>query len=247
MKHLDHYAGAEPSKHISDTLVRRGGKNGMGFPIYRLVDSPAVMEKVGGIWQEWDPNLNVQDRGGIESSEGGAPVESHHRPERVAAELREVPTYSHLDEPGWVLERWYPASYFGSPTAWEQNVVLTPDDEGKLTVPSNIPRLGPFPSQGRYLMIVGPFPLEPDLGFLQDYIAWWEERRASFPTDVEEHIRNCVQRAMDREEVRSEHAMRENHMRLMDSVSPLTSTSLEAGRWRSKSFEKAGMTSHIGN
>lgn len=209
----------------------------MGFPVYRMVRSEYVLEKVGGRWNQWDADLDVDDRGGIETDHEGKPAESHHRPDRVVVEVRQVQTYSHLDEPGWILERWYPAAFFGSPAAWAENVVAG----------TNVPLLGPFPSEGRYLKIVGPFPLEPDLSFIEDYIASWEQRRASFPDDVEEHIRNCELAAQEREERRSEGAVQKNFERMRESVAPLSSTSLEAGRWRSRMFERAGQTAHIGN
>jgi hypothetical protein len=237
LDHLDNYAGPEPMRQISDALLRRGRMNALGFPIYRLVRSEFIFEKVGGRWNDWDADLNVADRGGISTGMQGEAVQTHHRPDRVAEEVREVPTYSHLDSQGWVLERWYPASYFGSPEAWG----------AQLLPGTKIPLLGPFPSQGRYLMLVGPFLHEPDLCFLHDFISHWEQRRASFPDDVEQHIKRRTEDAIAREEERSQRAQRENFERLRDSVKPLTSTTLEAGRWRSKQFEKAGFTSHIGN
>jgi hypothetical protein len=246
-RHLDHYAGREPSRVMRETLKRRGGVNAMGFPVYRMVWSENVMEQVGGLWHEWDADLTIEDRGGIEAGADGRPTLSHHRPDRVVAELRTVPTYSHLEIAGWVVERWYPPAFFGSPQEWASHVVLTLDGDGQPTVPSNIPRLGAYPSQGRYLMIVGPLPKEPTINYVEDYIAWWEQRRASFPADAEQYVREQVELATKRDEENSDRAIRENHDRLMASVSPLTSTSLEAGRWRSAMFERAGHTAHIGN
>lgn len=236
MNHLDRYAGPEPIRRVSDTLIRRGGRMGTGSPIYRLVRSEYVFEKVGGLWHEWDKNLNIADRGGI-TTEEGKPVESSFRPDRVVAELRETQVYSHFDEPGWVLERWYPGVFFGSPVAWESHKVPG----------SNIQLLGPFPTQGRYLCIAGPFPKPPSIGFIEDFIASWESRRDSFPTDVEKHIQMRVEEATRLHEARTEHAIRENTERLEASVAPIDSTTLEAGRWRQKHFESAGHTSHVGN
>lgn len=210
---------------------------GQGYPVYRLVRSEYVMEKVGGLWNEWNADLNVTDRGGIVTGETGAPSQSSYRPDRVVPEVREVQTYSHLDEQGWMLERWYPAAFFGSPTWWAAQVVKG----------TNLPKFGPYPSEGRYLAICGPMQREPSMSFLEDFISSWEERRASFPDDVEKHIRQRVRDAEIAEEKRSEHAKRENSERLAAKMEPVVSTTLEAGRWRSRQFEKAGYTSHIGN
>lgn len=199
--------------------------------------SEFILEQVGGTWHDWDENLSIEDRGGIETAQDGTPQQSHYKVDRIVTEIRVVPTYSHLDSPGWILERWYPAPFFGSPLAWENMVVPG----------TSVPRLGAYPSEGRYLMQTGPFPVEPDMTFIEDFISSWEERRESFPRDVEQHIKMRVQACIDRDERESAHAMQANEDRIMASVQPITSTSLEAGRWRSARFERAGQTSHIGN
>ena len=250
MKHLDNYPstpGTEPSPQLAGTLTRRGGVNPMGFPIYRLVQSELVVEKIGGAWHEWDDNLNIADRGGIESGEGGRAQKSHFSPDRVVLEVRDVPKYAHLDDQGWILERWYPASFYGSPQAWESHKVKIADVNGHMTIESSVPQLGPFPAHGQYEMLTGPFTREPSISFLEDFISAWEQRRDSFPEDIEKFIRMRVEAATRKEEERAEGAFQKNYLRIKDSAKPLTSTTLEAGRWRSRMFEKSGHTSHIGN
>lgn len=247
MRHLDNYDGAEPSRVISETLKRRSGVTPQGFPIYRLVRSESIMERVGGYWHDWDGNLNAQDRGGIKTDAAGKPTGSHHRFDRAVAEIRLVPTYTHLDTQGWVLERWFSAAFFGSPLAWFDHVVMTPDEAGALTVRSKIPRWPDYPSQGKYLMIVGPFDYEPAMGFLEDFIAFRERKMEEFPADIEVHMKQCERRCVERDRKASERGMRENEDRITSGVAALTGTSLEAGRWRSRMFERAGQESHIGN
>ena len=237
MNHLDNYAGPEPTIATAQTLLRRGGHTPQGFPIYRLVRTEHVIEQVGGSWNIWDENLDVNDRGGIVTGDKGLPTQSFHRPEKVVIDVIAVQKYSHLDEHGWMLERWYPPVFFGSPESWAENVVPG----------SSVPLLGPFPTLGRYIEIYGAVKFEPPISFLEDFIADWEERRAGIPEDVEKHIANRVNEALEREAKRSDHALRDNYERIMDSVRPLTSTTLEAGRWRSQKFRRAGFTSHIGN
>ena len=237
MNHLDHYAAPEPNGNLADILIRRGGNNPMGFPIYRVVRSEYIFEKVGGEWHDWDDNLGMDDRGGLKADGSGGIAVSRFRPDRIFVGIREIPTYTHLDEDGWILERWFPAFYFGSPESWNAHVVKG----------TNLPALGPYPTDGRYLMLCGPFPQEPDVSFVIDYIAHWETRRESFPNDVEAYVKQQVDKAIRREEERGERAIRENTARVMDSVVSLTSNTLEAGRWRSKMWEKSGHTSHMGN
>lgn len=237
----------EPPPVISETLIRRSGKTPSGHPIYRLVRSESIFERVGGYWNDWDENLNIQDRGGIETSEEGKPTKSHHLLDRAVAEIRTVPTYSHLEHQGWILERWFPAAYFGSPDTWFSHVVMLPDEKGALTRPSMLPRWPDYPQDGKYLMIAGTFGAIPALGFLEDFISFREGKMASFPQDIEKHMKMREQECLERDRKASQKAQAENESRLMASVAPLTSTSLEAGRWRSKLFERAGETSHIGN
>lgn len=237
MPHLDNYEGPEPSGETSKTLLRRGGVTPEGHPTYRLVRSEYIYEKSGGLWKDWDDDLGAQDRGGMYSQGDGTFRPSLHKAIRQVAEIRDVPVYSHLDEQGWVLERWFPGSYFGSAEEWEERKV--PD--------TSLPILGEFPVQGKYLMQVGPFPVEPDISFLIDFIAHRESRWESMPTDIDLYVRQKVREAEDKEAKMAEKRIAENHLRVMDSVKGLTSSTLEAGRWRDKMFRRSGHFSHMGN
>lgn len=193
MDHLDKYIGPEPHPHMSDVLLRRCGLNHLGFPIWRMVRSEYVVEKVGGRWSEWNDDLSVADRGGITTGDDGKPTETAYRPDRIVFDVRETQAYSHFDNHGWLLQRWYPASFFGSPQSWAESVVMDMDANGHLTIPTNIPILGPYPSEGRYIEQYGPVDKEPSVSFIIDFIADWEARRDAFPDNVQEHIRMRVE------------------------------------------------------
>jgi hypothetical protein len=238
MNHLDHYAGPEPSGLINEILERRSGQSPNGFPIFRVVRSEFVMHKTAGAWHEWDDDLSYEDRGGMKVDREGAVRGSDHKADRIIVEMRETPAYTHLDEQGWILEQWFPAEYFGSREAWENNVVRG----------TNLPTLGPYPDQGAYLFVTGPFTeAEPDITFLIDFISFRETKRDSYPEDVEKFVRMRVLAEEKRQADRDAAAHKTNVRRLMDSTKGLTSNTLEAGRWRQRQFEKAGFTSHLGN
>lgn len=251
MKHLDGYAGSENAV-IADFLIRLGGTNPAGYPNYRLVESERVLEKIGGKWHDWDENLSIEERSEtvrkvipviekvtVAGKEVEVVVEKAlllpgNKPMRVVDEVREIPKYSHLDMPGWVLEKWYPAYLYGSQEDWYSHVI-----EG-----TTIPRLGPYPEDGRYEMITGPFPQLPSLSFLEQFVSYHRKRvRQALERDVRSYVNEARHRHEEAEKKRNE----DLHKRILDKMSPLTSTSLEAGRWRNEMALKAGITSHMGN
>lgn len=62
--------------------------------------------------------------------------------ENGAIELREVPKYFFALN-RWIIERWFPAEFFGSPESWK--IATDVYEEG---CPSPIPGLGPYPERG---------------------------------------------------------------------------------------------------
>jgi hypothetical protein len=240
MDHLDGYLGPEPSPTLSATLRRRSLDAPGGYPVFRVVHSEYVYEQLGGEWNDWDDNVAVEDRGRLSCvlDAQGVPVPMA-RPLRTVIEIRTVPTYCAEEIQGWVLERWFPAHMFGSPESHYADVVPG----------TSLPRRGPYPERGKYVMLTGPFPEEPSLDFLQDFISsrqrWFETVQAQ---EIEAYIR---QRCYDREqayEKKRKHDLSEMVARMMDaSKNVLLGSSLAAGRIRSRAAEKMGIFSHVGN
>lgn len=240
MAHLDGYCGPEPSKIISDVLKRRSGEAPGGYPVYRLVWSEHVFERIGGEWNDWSDEVAVEDRGRISDlvDAQGNPVPIA-RPTRTVVEIRTIPTYCGEEIQGWFLERWFPAHLFGSPEEHYADVVPG----------SNIPRRGPYPERGKYMTLTGPFPEEPSIDFLQDFISsrqqWFDSVRSQ---DIEAYVKNRVyeqQKAMDkkRKDTRNENLARIKEL----TKNILYGSSLAAGRLRNKAAEMAGIRSHMGN
>lgn len=240
MKHLDNYIGPEPPDTLIDHLKRRQGTFGtLKFPVWRLVWSENVMEKTGGEWHDWPEGVAFSDRGALSNilDAQGLP-QPLATPVRIVAEVREVPTYSHLDTPGWMLERWFPAAMFGGEEAWYSAVVPG----------TSVHRMGPYPVDGRYVQRGGPFPQIPGMDFLEDFISHDQKVVEDvMAQDPEAYIKQQVYKAHERERKTSEHAKAENMARLRDSMLFLDSNTLSAGALRSKMAEKAGIRSHMGN
>lgn len=240
-QHLDGYRGPEPSAHILRALQRHG-RSSDGFPLYRLVQSEDVIELSGGLWNDWNADLEEQDRGGMVFNEDDPTKAdvlrpSMHRPVRVVAELREVPKYCHLPEQGWVLERWYPPDYYGTPELYEA-----------ITVPgTNISRFGEFPHRGQYELAAGVFGVEPSLTFLDDFIAGWEQNRESFPQNITQHILEREHRARERDRRNTRRVIEENAYRMKHTMQINLSTNPEAGRYRQQAADRNGLHAHVGN
>lgn len=60
---------------------------------------------------------------------------------REVVQLRFEPKYPWLHR--WILERWYPPEYYGTPYTWYANTIERENGE-------SIPALGPYPYQGDY-------------------------------------------------------------------------------------------------
>ncbi|HEV2709147.1 MAG TPA: hypothetical protein VGU67_02940 [Edaphobacter sp.] len=240
MNHLDHYVGPEAPATLANTLKRRYMETPGGYPMFRLVHSEYVLEKIGGEWTDWDESIAVEDRGrlsAIVDLDGNAMA--MNRPMRTVVEVRTVPKYSHLDPPGWILERWFPAHKFGSPELYAENVVPG----------TSIPRLGPYPHEGAYVMLTGPFPEIPSISFLEDFIGYHQSiTEAIMDQDIEAYIKKrCYDREQAEEKKRTA-GVRDSYDKMMDaSKSILFGSSLAAGRLRSEAAEKHGIRSHVGN
>lgn len=240
MEHLDGYCGPEPTRIIRDVLKRRSLDAPGGFPVYRLVHSEFVFERIGGQWSDWNEGIAYADRGSISNvlDADGLPTASS-TPIRTVVEIRTVPTYCSLDIQGWVLERWFPAHKFGSPE-WHYSQVVPG---------TSIPRLGPYPDRGKYVMLTGPFEQEPSIDFLQDFISAHQQRaEAILDQDIDAYVKQRVYDAEKAEEKRRKKVIEENFLRIMEgSKNILFGTSLAAGRLRNAAAEKMGIRSHMGN
>lgn len=240
MQYLD-YNGPEAPTDIKQYLARHG-KNPAGKPLYRFVLAAKVLEKKGQEWHDWDDNIPIELRKQFSSfcDQFGRPLPSPFKPTRVVKEIREVQKYPHFDGLGWILERWMPAAYFGSDVAWNSAERCVPG--------TSIPMLGPYPYEGQYEHVGGPCIKPPSLGFLEDSIAWLERDPEKVANRVEDCVRIRVQQAVDKQLKAEEALAAESAYRIQEAIGSLaTSTSLAAGRWRSRAAERQGITSHMGN
>jgi hypothetical protein len=225
-------------QETQDYLLRIGGANPFGRPMWRLVLARNVIWKVQG-GQIWDANLSLAERGGLIAggfNQNGLELRrSEARPLRdESGRLVEQQRYPHID--GWILQRWFPASHYNRPQ-W-----FAPEN----CLPDGTPRLGPFPQFGDYEMVGGPVEKIPSRGELYEFIsAYWknlESRSSSVETRVKE-AENAARYTLEKEEQRTRQRALD-YMR--DKCSYIWSSSLEAGRVRTAQAEKLGIREHVG-
>jgi len=234
---VDGYAGPEADQ-ANEYLRKVGGDCFMGFPIYRLVYTAKLLDWSGGEWCDWDDTIPPEERGSLVMGMEGTPV-PNTREMRHVTEMRRVEKYPEFfNSPGWVMERWMAPNYWGVPEQWESHKVPGTD----------IPMLGPFPHQGRYMLIGGPYPERPTGQFLERLIEQWEAMRDEvLAYETATYVRKRVFEATERHAQREEKWAQDAHRANMALINVHMSTSLEAGRARQLAIEHAGIHSHYGN
>jgi hypothetical protein len=222
-------------KAIQEYLTRKGGLNVYGEPVFRLVWSPTRVRIRGGKFSDWDDNIAGHERGGFVRLKSGLVV-PNHRPIRTVIEYREVRKYDF--DPGWVMERWIPATYYGARGDWEMRCVPG----------TSICFGGPFPSTGEYEMCHNSASSEiPSISQLSEIIDRCEKSKHEHSGNVEQIVADRVD-----EEEKAYHALlkkeREEYEAFVsDLMRPFYSDSLAMGAYRGKIARGLGITEHVGN
>jgi len=235
---LDGYAGPEPDG-VNQYLHERHGEGFMGYQTYRVVHSKHLYGFSAGDWHDWDKSLPPALRGELVADETGKSVVPGSRADRRILEMRRIPKYPLLFHiPGWIVERWMAPAYFGSPGHWNSR-----------TAPgSSLPALGPYPREGEYILIGGPYPSAPTGPFFDRLIEQWELMREDvLALAAETYVRKRTYEAEEEERETSERWNREASAANIAAMQPLLSTFLEGGRARQIAVEHAGLTGHYGN
>jgi hypothetical protein len=79
---------------------------------------------------------------------------------------------------GWILERWFPASVWGSKAKWESEKAT----DGRMRL------LAAYPQRGDYLMMAGPWPQILFAGDLKAAIRSYNFQQKNNPVNWENHI-----------------------------------------------------------
>lgn len=254
-------------------LAKVGGLNQYGENLYRLVLAQSCMEWHGGQFWDWPENTSLQDQGGLQFSEkivrrkhlvqrpdrhgkvgpvlmtvdepeGMMP--SMTQPLRVVVESRYVQKYPTID--GWILQRWRPASHWGSRALWE----------GMKYPGTEIQMLGPYPERGAYEIAIEwvddtskefhrtSWSRLPDLGALEGAIAYLEEKKIEETTN-DPQMRMLIKMHERKERIAAmqRRVSEERKALIRDEIRPYLSDSLNGVRLRHQVANKTGIKEHI--
>lgn len=208
-------------------------------PQWRLIVSADRLIKEAGVWSDWAEGLSTKEKGGLNFSPvADAPGVHYQRyqnkPLRVVTEVRETQKYPHAE--GWILEKWFPASSYGTREEWHSYKA----SDGVT------PMLGPYPECGDYEFQYGPWEKLPTTDMLQGLISQYSSSIANRKGTPFARAVEYLQRAQYAEEKKEQKLKEEYEAIFRDVLSPMNSTSLAASRWRQDLAKRTGQTSHVG-
>ena len=176
---------------VTEKLLRWGGKNEHGDPNWRIILAENHLVQRAGMWTEF-----ADDTEQVQFETVGKDVRYTTRqiaPDAIRIGMFWVPLYPCQ---GWILERWFPASAYGSRQQWES----------ALSQDGVTPMMGPFPEKGGYFMPSGggPWPQIPLLEDVRASIAAWENAPHLHGTIDEAAIARAMQRDIEEADAKEE-------------------------------------------
>lgn len=216
-------------KAIRDWVVKYAGKNPFGKPNWRICLAQHVTRMSGGIFVEMPDGNNVM----FDIDANGKQIYTPISPTRVTSGVFEIPRYPHE---GWIMERWMPAHMWGPREVWES---FRSEDGSSL--------LGPYPNEGQYYMICGPFDKMPPIGDMSEAIAHYECTLRNRPEDLEREVGKKVRAEESLRLKKKEKLIKDlEYLRKSELMPVLRSPSLSAQGFRNELQKQCGFTSHFG-
>ena len=217
-------------KAVQDAIARWGGRNPYGDPMWRIVLAQNIVAKRGGLLHD----LGDGEQSVFAIGAHGKIVESKIH-DSVSSGIVELPRYG--CGPGWIMERWFPASTWGTPEAW---AAQRSDDGSRLLCED-------YPQRGRYFMLMGPFDKIPELTDLENAISMHKESMQLQPTNYDAYFRQVMRdEESARKKAKDKLVADLNYRRKNELVPVLKSSSLEAQRFRNDLTAQAGLSEHLG-
>ena len=220
---------------VTEKLLRWGGKNPHGQPNWRIIRLELHLVQRAGIWTEHDPGTDMVQ---FEEKEKHVSYSTREiAPDSIRIGMFWVPLYQ---VKGWGLERWFPASAYGSRREWES--VLSQDNE--------TPMMGPFPVHGGYFLLSGggPWPEMPLLEDIRAAISQWENADHSHGVVDEEALVRAMQRETleceEREQAEYDAFLNEVTYQRLKHLGFIKGNPLLSG-FRNRLTARTGLTSHV--
>jgi hypothetical protein len=221
---------------VTEALTRWGGTNEYREPNWRIILAPNHLVQRAGMWTEFEPD--VEQTSFEPGKDGLAYKQRVIAPDAIRIGIFWVPKYP-VEVQGWVLERWFPPSAYGSRELWES--ALSQDNE--------TPMMGPFPNRGGYFMPSGGGPWDeiPDLESIHDAIAAWENSPHQHGQIDEEELLRVMRNDM----IESEEREQRQYDALLAEITHMRQTQLEfingnpaLSGFRNRLLSQQGFTSH---
>lgn len=219
-------------REVREALTRFGGVNMYDRPLWRACLAENRLAKRGGIFHEF-PDGKMEQFAFHRGADGlMRQVHIPLKPKSVKHGYMEVPKYPVT---GWIVERWFPPSKYGPRDVWESQ-------KGQDGV---TPLLGPYPHEGDYFMLLGPWDKLPAISDLQCAIAQHLHAERNRPASYETMVANLVREAKDQEEREyQKYIANLEQFRKSEILPVLRSTSLSAQRVRQQVQQSLGLKSH---
>jgi hypothetical protein len=220
---------------VTEKLTRWGGVNEYKLPNWRIILAENHLVQRAGMWTEF-----AEDTEQVHFETVGNDVRYQTRqiaPDAIRIGVFEVPLYQVT---GWVLERWFPPSAYGSRDQWES----------ALSQDGVTPMMGPYPETGGYFMLSGGGPWEqiPLLEDVRAAIAAWENSAHLHGTIDEEAIaramRHDMEEADEREQAKYDAFLEEVTYQRLTHLEYIRGNPALSG-FRNRLVTRQGLTSHL--
>lgn len=220
---MDRYAHAlrDTPRALTAELARYGGLNPHGQPNWRVVLAANVLEQSFGVMRHMPLVTADSDVTDIE-------------PEKVEAGEFWTPRYQ---QNGWILERWFPPTTWGSPLDWR----LATAQDGVTRM------MGEWPRHGDWWMVSEEFlPHCPPAAFWKAEIQRELKRMAALPGDPSRVLSERLYTARVAEERRRERYLEEVNYVHRGVVEQVTATvGARAQRVRDAAAADAGLSGNL--
>lgn len=219
---------------VTETLMRWGGKNRYGEPNWRIIRAENHLVQRAGMWTEFEHDVEQTQFRTV-----GNQVRFQHReiaPDAIRVGTFWVPLYQ---VHGWILERWFPSSAFGSREQWES---------ARST--DGTPMMGPFPERGGYFMLSGggPWSEIPLLDSIRAALSVWENSNHSHGEieidKIDLAVRRDVEQAAELEEKKYAEFLREVEYQRLSHLGFIRNNPALTG-FRNNLVNAKGLMSHL--
>ena len=225
------FAEKETPRHVRQRLANYGGSNQYGRALWRVVLAERRIVIRGGVFHEFEETGSLEQ---FDFDRDGRITHKPISPRCVTAGIMETPMYG-VD--GWILERWFPPGIWGDRETWETS----------LAQDGVTPLMGPYPAEGDYWMLGGPWEKLPALDDLFQAIRVWEHERENRPANFELAMRVHLKNKQDAQEARYHKLVAAlEEYRRSEILPVMHSTSLSAQMVRNGLQSRLGQKSHLG-